>query len=54
MFPLLLRIRNEVNALDAKKKTKAQKTKEGRDERLLQLITKNKDAMDAVIEVITC
>ena len=54
LFPLLLRIRDETNALETKKKTKLQKVKEGRDERLRQSITKKKDAMDAVIGVITC
>ena len=43
-----------MNALETKKKTKQQKTKEGRDKRLHQLIDKNKDVMDAVMEVITC
>ena len=50
LFPLLLRIRNE----ESNKKTKVQKTKEGRDIRLQQLIKKNKDVMDAVMEVLTC
>ena len=50
LFPLLLRIRNE----ESNKKTKVQKTKEGRDIRLQQLIKKNKDVMDAAMEVLTC
>ena len=50
MFPLLLRIRNE----ESNKKTKVQKTKEGRDVRLQQLMKKNKDVMDAVMKVLTC